>query len=271
MLLSEALILAWATTRSLFIYIFFLSLGTYLFVLYRLYCVLCTPHASKPQNSSGNCTRSLAVFLGSGGHTSEALTLVSSLDFDKYTPRTYIISEGDSLSGEKAVALENLKRPGNSQYRILTMPRVRRVHQSLASTPFTALHSLIWTLRFMTLPAVLSKRSFADALLINGPGTCVALVLVTYFNRFWWLESPRIIYVESFARVNSLSLSGKLVRPLADRFLVQWANLVQTDGLGLGMPHYQGWCWCYSVSASKQECNKLESPHGIQVPFNTLL
>lgn len=44
-----------------------------------------------------------------GGHTTEALTLVSALDFSRYTPRIYIISEGDSLSAEKAVALESRK------------------------------------------------------------------------------------------------------------------------------------------------------------------
>jgi beta-1,4-N-acetylglucosaminyltransferase len=86
----------------------------------------------------------------------------------------------------------------------------------------------------MTVPAITSKKRFADVLLVNGPGTCVALVLVAYFNRvsqaihlsmrlltsscqFWWLDSPRVVYIESFARVSSLSLSGKLVRPLADR------------------------------------------------------
>jgi hypothetical protein len=42
----------------------------------------------------------------SGGHTSESLALVSSLNFARYTPRTYIISEGDTLSAKKAVALE---------------------------------------------------------------------------------------------------------------------------------------------------------------------
>ncbi|CUA69242.1 UDP-N-acetylglucosamine transferase subunit ALG14 [Rhizoctonia solani] len=218
-----------------------LSLIASLFVLYRLYTIFCTPHTSTLRKDSRQSTRSLAVFLGSGGHTTEALALVSSLDFNKYSPRTYIISEGDSLSTKKAIALENLKNPGNTEYRLLTMPRARRVHQSLVSTPFTALYSLVWTLRFMTLPAILSKRKFADALVINGPGTCVALVLVAYFNRFWWLESPRIIYVESFARVNSLSLSGKLVQPLADRFLVQWPTLAQTEGLGIGTPHYRGW------------------------------
>lgn len=37
------------------------------------------------------------------------LTLVSALDFTRYTPRTYIVSEGDKLSAQKATDLENLR------------------------------------------------------------------------------------------------------------------------------------------------------------------
>jgi beta-1,4-N-acetylglucosaminyltransferase len=44
-----------------------------------------------------------------GGHTSEALTLISSLPFHRYSPRTYIISEGDTLSAQKVIALETSK------------------------------------------------------------------------------------------------------------------------------------------------------------------
>ena len=44
-----------------------------------------------------------------GGHTTEALALVSSLDFVRYTPRTYIISDGDTLSAQKARELEERK------------------------------------------------------------------------------------------------------------------------------------------------------------------
>ena len=44
-----------------------------------------------------------------GGHSSEALSLVSALDFSRYTPRTYFVSGGDTLSEQKAVALEQLK------------------------------------------------------------------------------------------------------------------------------------------------------------------
>lgn len=80
----------------------------------------------------------LAVFLGSGaainyitsvsvrltdslgGHTSEALTMISALDFTRYSPRTYIISEGDTLSAKKAIALEAVKGDSQSAVSIST-------------------------------------------------------------------------------------------------------------------------------------------------------
>ena len=37
------------------------------------------------------------------------------------------------------------------------------------------------------------------------------------YPQFFGLQTPLVIYIESFARVKSLSLSGKLIRPLADR------------------------------------------------------
>ena len=36
----------------------------------------------------------------------------------------------------------------------------------------------------------------------------------------------KIIYIESFARVNGKSLTGKLVYPFADLFLVQWESML---------------------------------------------
>lgn len=43
--------------------------------------------------------------------------------------------------------------------------------------------------------------------------------------QFVGLSATRIIYIESFARVSRLSLSGKLLRPFVHRFLVQWPQL----------------------------------------------
>ena len=50
-----------------------------------------------------------------GGHTSEALGLLSALDFARYFPRTYILSEGDTLSMQKALDLESAKASESPQ------------------------------------------------------------------------------------------------------------------------------------------------------------
>ena len=40
------------------------------------------------------------------------------------------------------------------------------------------------------------------------------------------LRGAKIVYIESFARVHSRSLTGRLVYPFADLFLVQWETLL---------------------------------------------
>lgn len=47
------------------------------------------------------------------------------------------------------------------------------------------------------------------------------------FCIFAKLRGTKIIYIESFARVNNQSLTGKLVYPFADLFLVQWEPLLK--------------------------------------------
>lgn len=41
------------------------------------------------------------------------------------------------------------------------------------------------------------------------------------------LYRKKVIYIESFARVNTRSLTGRLVYPIADLFLVQWEPLLE--------------------------------------------
>ena len=41
------------------------------------------------------------------------------------------------------------------------------------------------------------------------------------------IRGAKVIYIESFARVNNQSLTGKLVYPFADLFLVQWKSLLK--------------------------------------------
>ncbi|KAJ7178486.1 glycosyltransferase family 1 protein [Mycena crocata] len=199
-----------------------LGLAT-LFVFYRF--VRALPGRKSLKQAK---TKSLAVFLGSGGHTSEALTLISALDFARYSPRTYLISEGDSLSAQKASDLESSKATTTcpARYAIVVIPRARRLHQPLITTPPTALYSLLSCIYHVTIAHSLCRQpSFADVLILNGPGTCFVLCIAVYVNKFWGLSAPRVIYIESFARVESLSLSGKLLYPFVDRFVVQWPQL----------------------------------------------
>lgn len=42
-------------------------------------------------------------------------------------------------------------------------------------------------------------------------------ITLVHMIQFFGVPAPRMVYVESFARVNSLSLSGKLLRPFVDR------------------------------------------------------
>lgn len=41
------------------------------------------------------------------------------------------------------------------------------------------------------------------------------------------LRKVKVIYIESFARVDEASLTGKLMYPIADLFLVQWEEMLE--------------------------------------------
>ena len=52
--------------------------------------------------------------------------------------------------------------------------------------------------------------------------------LISYpFCLYAKLMGKKVVYIETFARVNDRSLTGRLVYPLADLFLVQWESLLE--------------------------------------------
>jgi hypothetical protein len=61
-------------------------------------------------------------------------------------------------------------------------------------------------------------------------GTCVPICLAAYLLRVLALSDsiyrPYIVFAESYCRVQSLSLTGKILYPIADRFIVQWETLL---------------------------------------------
>ena len=64
------------------------------------------------------CRGGLLNTVVEGGHTSEALSLLSGLDFARYRPRTYVVSHGDILSAKKAVDFESVKNPDASPHTV---------------------------------------------------------------------------------------------------------------------------------------------------------
>ena len=165
----------------------------------------------------------LMVVLGSGGHTAEMLTLLSAISFKQQSNHKihFIVAKTDTHSHEKTLKWLSTKK---IQSEIHFIMRSREVGQHWCSSIITSAMSLISSVHLMQI--------CPDILLVNGPGTCVPLVIHAFISKCF--RPNRIIYVESFARVNALSLTGKIVYPLVDRFIVQWPDLVdgKTEYIG---------------------------------------
>ena len=72
-------------------------------------------------------------------------------------------------------------------------------------------------------------RCQPELVLVNGPGTCVPIVLVSKILSFIKLSPPvKVIFIESVCRVKSLSLSVKLLWYLLDEVIVQWPELTES-------------------------------------------
>ena len=162
--------------------------------------------------------KTMMVLLGSGGHTGEMMRILANVNLANLN-RIWVTSTGDSTSVLKARDYENqLESKFMPQY--VQLHRARKVGESILSSALNSVKSLV-----MTVPLLLSLPQFPDVLLVNGPGTCVPLAYILFVLKFLGIANTKIIYIESLARVDHLSLSGKLIFPIADRFVVQWEQL----------------------------------------------
>ena len=205
------------------------------------------------------------------------LTHHRALDPASYTHRSYVVSSGDDFSAQKAIAFEarletkstdGMWRGVYGSYDISFVPRARRIHQPLFTTPVDALRCL-WAcfaiLRSPSLPPSTSSGhasarsyppryqppsstplTYPHLILTNGPATATILILAALLLRlvpssllpFLGLArtagTMRCIYIESWARVRQLSLSGWLLVAggMCDRMLVQWERLAHEGWKG---------------------------------------
>jgi beta-1,4-N-acetylglucosaminyltransferase len=169
--------------------------------------------------------------LGSGGHTSEMMLLLTAqrtaagVDDDDDNDRSgtskfihYVLAETDTTSRLYVEHRERRWRGNNDDAACAfhTIPRSREVAQSYATSVLTTLVAIVACLRLVW-------RLRPRALLTNGPGTCVPVVAAAWLlSRLCLIPPVAIVFVESVCRVQTLSLTGRLVYPLADKFIVQW-------------------------------------------------
>lgn len=157
---------------------------------------------------------SLMVLLGSGGHTGEMLRVLEQWSHLEDYNVHFVVSSGDNTS------LLKLKELGLAKYSVSTIHRARDVGHGL----FPA---LINTLRSFASCAGVVWRLKPDVFLSNGPGTAIPISYTLFVLKFFGLARSQIVFVESLARVDRLSLTGHLILPITDRFLVQWPLLAK--------------------------------------------
>lgn len=176
-----------------------------------------------PQQPSDKSMRTMIV-MGSGGHTTEMYRLVSAMTPSLYSPRTYVMASSDTTSEFKVHCLEeHLASKATRKFRkysIFKIPRSRSVGQSFFTSAFSTLYSFL-----RCVPMMLYRRP--ELVLCNGPGTCVPICIIAFLLRTLFLSNTMIIFIESICRVESLSMTGKILYYFADVFLVQWPDLEQ--------------------------------------------
>lgn len=180
----------------------FLLVSLVMLLVYRLF-------ARSPRRPAP--LKTMAV-LGSGGHTTEMQRLLSSLhgSGDKYSRMVLVVAADDALSRQKASTWYTC----HEQPQIESIRRSRAVGQSYASSVWTTILALADALLVVI-------RTDPDLVICNGPGTCVPVCIAAKIY-----SRSTIVFVESFCRVHSLSLSGRILYFIADHFLVQWPSLV---------------------------------------------
>lgn len=146
-----------------------------------------------------NSTPKALLLLGSGGHSTELLQQCFHLKYDC----VYCIADSDTTT--------QVKDP-------LRIPRARHVGQSYLSSILSTLYATVYAVHLIL-------RVRPDVLIANGPGTCVPLYISAMLWRVLGLHYTRLVYLESYCRVQTLSLTGRVLYPFVDIFGVHWKHL----------------------------------------------
>lgn len=161
------------------------------------------------------------------------------------THRRYLVTTGDQDSVDRLVKLECLIHrclppgdPRTGTVDVIRVPRARRVHQPLWTAPFSCLNTAVHVVGALTRvpncrPAA-SQFRYPHVVVTNGPATGFIVCLVVHLLKLFYLvpqDRLKTVYIESWARSRSLSLTGRLFRwsGIADLFCVQHEDLARRN------------------------------------------
>ncbi|KAK4242204.1 glycosyltransferase [Achaetomium macrosporum] len=183
--------------------------------------------------------------LGSGGHTTEMLDIIR----QKFRPQTnqhrrYLVTIGDQDSLNRVARLEVLIHnacPNDTHGTLdsFQVPRARRVHQPFWTAPFTCVLTAFYCINALTREPEVRPRTrhgkqfkYPHVIVTNGPATGFVVCAVAHMLKIFYLVPDnrlKMVYVESWARSRTLSLTGRLFwwTNIADMFCVQHDELAR--------------------------------------------
>ena len=175
--------------------------------------------------------------------------VLDGMDKQRYQPRTFVAASTDRLAltkvqqhelrwaseGSAQSTAQNEEAQGaesgvaavqskvgvaTPQCNLRTIPRSREVGQPWISSALSTLWASLFSLQVL-----LTDRP--HLVLANGPGTCLPLCLLAQGLRVVGLLNVRVVFVESIARTQRLSMTGTILYRLraADELFVQWEQL----------------------------------------------
>ena len=200
--------------------------------LHRLHLLPLPVTSSNGRRATAAGVRSM-IILGSGGHTGEMLAMVDDDSVRQQFSSTAIVAAANDLTSiPRCQELFQLRASNSKLATGSAAPTAptsatvsyHRVHRS-RNVGQSYISSIATTLRAFFESASLVYRTSPQLILTNGPGTALPLCYIALLYHIVLFRSLQIVYIESYCRVTSLSLTGWLLYPICTRFIVQWPQL----------------------------------------------
>ena len=150
------------------------------------------------------------MFIASmGGHLNELMQLKSI--FKNYDYK---------IITEKHKTTIGLKARYKSKIDYLATGNRKHMLKYIFTLPYNVIKSFILFLKFKP-----------DVIVTTGAHTCVAMCI------FGKIFRKKVIYIESFANIETKTLTGRILYPIVDIFVVQWKSMMKL----YPKAKYEGW------------------------------